>query len=164
MRSLSSTRIYGLVLVLTTIVVLETSIHSNIFAQENKKSFDMILLSHNYNSKAFADEIVGSILNNGTATIKAVEITAIFYDDQDEIIGNADSGTSPYTVNQGDSATFTIELFDEAVKINATSYDFTAKWQDEYLSSSYFTRFTGDETSESSGGEDDEEDDENLQF
>jgi len=96
-----------------------------------------------------------------TATIKAVEMTAIFYDDQDDIIGNANSGTSPYTINPGDTAMFTIKISDEAIKINASSYDFTAKWKDEYSSSNYFMRLTGGEISDNNGDGDDYYDDDN---
>ncbi|MGD9533501.1 MAG: FxLYD domain-containing protein [Candidatus Nitrosocosmicus sp.] len=139
--------------------------HQKSFGQDNNnnnnKKYDIVLLSKTYNSEGlFADEITGEILNNGTATVKAVEITAIFYDDSDDIIGKERSGTSPYTINPGQSATFTIITYDEAVKSNASSYDFTAKWKDEYLFSSYFTRLIGDEISEdNSGGGDDEDND-----
>lgn len=52
------------------------------------------------------------ILNNGATTIKEGEITAILYDDLDDIIGNERSGTSPHTINPGYKATFTIEISD----------------------------------------------------
>jgi hypothetical protein len=148
----------------TIIVIIEgDSLHSNAaFGQDNNniKKYHIVLLSQSYsNIGLFADGIVGSILNNGTATIKAVEMTAIFYDDQDEIIGNSDSGTSPYTINPGDTASFTIEIFDEAIKVNASSYDFTTKWKDEYLSSSYFTRLAGGEISDKNNGGGEEGDD-----
>lgn len=105
----------------------------------------MVILSRTYLGKFYSDELVGEILNNWTATIKAVEIIAIFYDDEDDIIGNERSGTSPHTINPGETASFTTERFDDAVKIIASSYDFTAKWKDEYLASVYFTQLKGDE-------------------
>jgi hypothetical protein len=128
----------------------------------NNKKYDMVILSQTYLSKFYSDDLVGEILNNGTATIKAVELTAIFYDDQDDIIGNADSGTSPYTIHPGNTASFTIKI-SEAIKINASSYDFTAKWKDEYLASSYFTQSTGGDISHNNGVEenDDDDDDDN---
>lgn len=164
MEPLSSPKLFGLVqLVLTTliIVIIEGNVlHSYAFGQgfEDNKRYDIIILSQTYLSKFYSDNLVGEILNNGTATIKAVEMTAIFYDDQDDIIGNERSGTSPYTINPGETASFTIEIFDEAIKINASSYDFTAKWKDEYLSTNYFMRLSGDEISANNNGEDDDDD------
>ncbi|MGD9533515.1 MAG: FxLYD domain-containing protein [Candidatus Nitrosocosmicus sp.] len=163
MKSLSSPKIFGIVLLVLTgmIVIIEgNSLHSEAFSQEiniNKK-YDIVLLSHTYNSeRLFADKITGEILNNGTATIKAVRMTAIVYDDEDDIIGTERSGTSPYTINPGDKATFTIEIYDEPIKSAASSYDFTVKWKDEYLFSSYFTSFAGDEISDDDGsGENDD--------
>jgi hypothetical protein len=169
MEPLSSPKLFGLVqLVLTTliIVIIEGNVlPSYAFGQgfEDNKRYDIVILSQTYLSKFYSDNLVGEILNNGTATIKAVEMTAIFYDDQDDIIGNERSGTSPYTINPGDTASFTIEIFDEAIKINASSYDFTAKWKDEYLSTNYFMRLSGDEISANNNGEgdDDDNDDDN---
>jgi len=158
-----------MLIALTIIIVIheEYSLNPNMaFGQEVNnitKKYDIVLLSHIYSSTGvFADELKGEILNNGTATVKAVEITAIFYDDQDDIIDNERSGTSPYTVNPGDKATFTIEIFDEAIKSNTFSYEFTAKWKDEYLASSYFTRLIGGEISiDDDSGEENNEDDDN---
>jgi hypothetical protein len=42
-------------------------------------------------------------------------------------MSNVASGTTPYSVNPGDSAAFTIEIIDDAIRINASSYDFTVK-------------------------------------
>lgn len=166
MKALSNFKVFRIVFAITTgLLVLDTSLfYSEAFGQgfenNNTKKYDIVLLNQRYSSEgSFTDEIVGSILNNGTATIKAVEMTAIFYDDQDDIIGNADSGTSPYTINPGDRAAFTIEIFDEAIKINASSYDFTAKWKDEHLSNNYFTRLIGGEISDNNNGEEDGDDD-----
>jgi len=165
MKLLSSTKIFGLTFVLTTILlVLDVSLFSaGAFGQENNnnRKYDIVILDHAYLSKFFADELVGEILNNGTATIKAVRITASFYDDQDEILGTEYSGTTPFTINPTNTAAFTIKISDESIKSNATSYDFTAKWKDEYLSSNYFTRLIGGEISadNSGGGEDDDDDD-----
>lgn len=170
MKPLYITKIYGLVLIALTIIIViqvEYSLNPDMaFGQEINnitKKYDIVLLSHIYSSTGvFADELMGEILNNGTATVKAVEITAIFYDDQDDIIDNERSGTSPYTVNPGDKAIFTIEIFDEAIKSNASSYEFTAKWKDEYLASSYFTRLIGGEISvDDKSGEENNEDDDN---
>ena len=170
MKPLYITKNHGLVLIAMTIVIgiLEgNNLPSDTaFGQEVNnitKKYDIVLLSHIYSSTGvFADELVGEILNNGTATVKAVELTAIFYDDQDDIIDNERSGTSPYTVNPGDKSTFTIEIFDEAINSNASSYEFTAKWKDEYLASSYFTRLIGGEISvDDNSGEENNEDDDN---
>lgn len=163
MEPLSSTKIFGISFMLTIILLISVPIlfYAGAFGQEDNfnKKYDIVLLSQMYNSEGlFSDEITGDILNNGTATIKAVEITAIFYDDQDDIIGKERSGTSPYSISPGDTATFNIELFDEPIQINASSYDFTAKWKDEYLFSSYFTRLTGGEIDADSSSEDDGED------
>lgn len=158
MELLSSTKLFGRVqIVLTTLIIMTIEgnvLHPDAFGQgfDDNKRYDMVILSQNYLGKFYSDELVGEILNNGTATIKAVEMTAIFYDDEDDIIGNERSGTSPYTINPGETASFTIEIFDDAVKINASSYDFTAKWKDEYLSSSYFTRLIGSEISDDDSG------------
>jgi len=150
------------------LLVLDASLfYAGAFGQENSnnnknknRKYDIVLLSQTYSEGLFSDKITGSILNNGTATVKSVEITAIFYDD-DDIIGKERSGTSPYTINPGQSATFTIVTYDEAVKSNASSYDFTAKWKDEYLFSSYFTMLTGGETSEDNSGEGNDDDNDN---
>jgi hypothetical protein len=176
MKPVASAKIFGVLLVVTTTTIImaitieRNNLHSNAFGQgfENddsnnqNKNYDMVILSQTYLSKFYSDELIGEILNNGTATIKAVEMTAIFYDDQDDIIGNAASGTTPYTINPGDTATFTIKIFDEAIKINASSHDFTAKWKDEYLASSYFTRLAGAEISDKSGGGGDEDDEDDT--
>ncbi|MGD9535376.1 MAG: FxLYD domain-containing protein [Candidatus Nitrosocosmicus sp.] len=118
------------------------------------------MLNHSHNRTTLSgDEIVGELLNNGTATVKTVEITAILYDDKDDVIGKERSGTSPYTINPRETATFAIEIFDEPIKSTASSYDFTAKWKNEYLFSSYFTKFIGDEISADriGGGEGDDD-------
>ena len=144
MKGWSNIGIFGLLFVLITISVLEVSFHSDAFSQENKKKYDMVLLSQNYNSKAPADEIVGVILNNGTATARSVEISAIFFDDRGRTVGHESGGTSPSTISPGDRSDFTLQILDEAIKSNATSYDFTVKWQDEQ-SFGYFTKSTGGE-------------------
>ncbi len=152
MKALSNIEILGFSFVLMTILVLEISLHSDAFGQENKKKYDMVLLSQNYNSKGFADEIVGEILNNGTDTAKSVEISATFYNDSG-IIGSESSRLNPTTINSGDRSVFTLQLIDEAIKSNAERYEFTIKWQDEH-SSDYFARLTGGEIAENSGGDD----------
>ncbi|WP_134485140.1 FxLYD domain-containing protein [Candidatus Nitrosocosmicus franklandus] len=168
---MSSIKTFSLVLLVTTITLMSilegknSPFHFSAFgqgAEEDYKKYDIVLLSHSYVGNFFTDELIGEILNNGTATIKAVEMTAIFYDEDDETIGSADSGTSPYTINPGDTASFTIEVFDEAVKANASSYDFTAKWKDEFLSNNYFIRLAGGDISDdtSNDGDDEEEDEE----
>ena len=162
MKALSNFRILSLVFAITTILIV-LNIHlfyTGVFGQENNnRKYDILILSQTYISKFFADELVGEILNNGTATIKAVRITAIFNDDQDEIIGAAYSGTSPFTINPRETAAFTIEISDEAIKSNASSYDFAAKWKDEHLSNNYFTRLSGGEISDYNSGGGDEDDD-----
>ena len=158
MKAWSNIGIFGLSFVLITISVLDVSFHSDAFSQENKKKYDMVLLSQNYNSKAFADEIVGVILNNGTATARSVEISAIFFDDQGRTVGHESGGTSPTTIGPGDNSDFALQILDEAIKSNATDYDFTVKWQDEQ-SFSYFTKSTGGEITDNSGGIDADGDD-----
>jgi hypothetical protein len=178
MKPASGTKIFALLLLAMTAAILMMitigghDLRFDAFGQgfednnnDNNKKYDMVILSQTYFSKFISDDLAGEILNNGTSTIKAVEITAIFYDDQDDIIGNAASGTTPYTINPGDTASFTIKIFDEGIKINASSYDFTAKWRDEYLASSYFSRLTGGEISDNDrgvgggGGDDDDDND-----
>ncbi|MDN5846646.1 MAG: FxLYD domain-containing protein [Candidatus Nitrosocosmicus sp.] len=148
MKPLSNIEIFGLVFVIPTILLVleETSLHSDAFGQENKKEFDMVLLSQRYSSIGlFADEIVeivGEILNNGTATAKSVEISAICHDDQGSIIGYESDRTNPSTINPGDKSEFTIQILDQVIKSNTDSYEFTVKWQGEY-SSHYFATLTG---------------------
>jgi hypothetical protein len=66
------------------LLVLDTSLfYARAFGQgfknNNTKKYDMVLLNQRYSSEgSFIDEILGSMLNNGTAITKAVEITAIF--------------------------------------------------------------------------------------
>jgi hypothetical protein len=159
--------IFGIVLLVPTIIIIEI-IEGNIphpvalgQKDNNTEKYDIVLLSHIYNRQGlFADEITGRILNNGTATIKAVEMTAIFYDDEDDIIDKERSGTSPYTIPPGETAAFAIKTYEEPIKVNASSYDFTAKWQDQYLFSSYFTRLTGGEISGDINNEEEGEGDE----
>ena len=158
MKAWSNIGIFGLSFVLITISVLAGSFHSDAFSQENKKKYDMVLLSQNYNSKAFADDIVGVILNNGTATARSVEISAIFFDDGGRTVGHESGGTSPTTIGPGDRSDFTLQILDEAIKSNATGYDFTVKWQDEQ-SFSYFTKSTGGEITDNSEGNDADGDD-----
>ena len=109
----------------------DSSFHSDAFGQENKKKYDMVLLSQNYTSKGFADEIVGEILNNGTNIAKSVEISAVFYNDSG-IIGSESSRLDPTTINSGDRSVFTLQLVDEVIKSDPERYEFTIKWQDEY--------------------------------
>ena len=100
MKALSNIEIFGLSFVLITILVLDASFHSDVFGQENKKKYDMVLQSQNYTSKGFANEIVGEILNNGTNIAKSVEISAVFYNDSG-IIGSESSRTDPRNINSG---------------------------------------------------------------
>jgi hypothetical protein len=153
MKALSGSKLFGLTFVLITLLILETTLYSDAFGQKYKNKYDMVLLSQNYNSKAFADEIVGVILNNGTATAKSVEISAIFYDDDGGVIGHESAGTHPSSIGSGDTSNFTIQIMDEAIKSNATSYDFALKWQDEH-SFGYFMKAPGGEIEEDSDGED----------
>ncbi|TVP39324.1 hypothetical protein [Candidatus Nitrosocosmicus arcticus] len=152
MKALSNIEFFGLSFVLITILALEISLHSDAFSQENKKKYDMVLLSQNYNSKGFADEIVGEILNNGTDIAKSVEISVVFSNDSG-IIGSESSRLDPTTMNSGDRSVFTLQLVDEVIKSNAERYEFTIKWQDEH-SIDYFARLTGGEIAENSGGDD----------
>jgi len=158
MKAMSINEIFGLSFVMITILVLGINLHSDAFSQENKKKYDMVLLSQNYNSKAPADEIVGVILNNGTATARSVEISAIFFDDRGRTVGHESGGTSPSTISPGDKSEFALQILDEAIKSNGTSYDFTVKWQDEH-SFSYFTKSTGGEIADNSEGNDADGDD-----
>ena len=152
MKALSNIEIFGLSFVLITILVLEISIHSDAFGQENKTKYDMILLSQNYNSNVFADEIVGEILNNGTGIAKSVEISAIFHNDSG-IVGYESGRPDSTTISSGDRSVFTLPLVDEVIRSNAESYEFTIKWQDEQ-SLDYFVRLTGGEIADDSGGDD----------
>jgi hypothetical protein len=152
MKALSNIEIFGLSFVLITILVLEINLHSDAFSQENKKEYDLVLLSQNYSSKVLADEIVGEILNNGTGSAKSVEISAVFYNDSG-IVGSESTRLNPTTINSGDRSMFTLELVDEVIKSNAETYEFTIKWQDEN-SVGYFARLTGGEIADDSGGDD----------
>src|SRR5688500_11660784 len=127
MKALSNIEIFGLSFVLITILVLEINLHSDAFSQENKKEYDLVLLSQNYSSKVLADEIVGEILNNGTGSAKSVEISAVFYNDSG-IVGSESTRLNPTTINSGDRSMFTLELVDEVIKSNAETYEFTIKW------------------------------------
>ncbi len=152
MKALSNIEIFGLSFVLLTILVLEINLHSDAFGQENKKKYDMVLLSQNYNSKGLTGEIVGEILNNGTDIAKSVEISAIFYNDSG-IIGSESSGLDPTTINSGDRSVFTLQLIDEIIMSDPERYELTIKWQDEH-SVGYFASLTGGEIAENSGGDD----------
>jgi hypothetical protein len=152
MKALSNTEIFGISFMLITILALEINLHPDAYGQENKKKYDMILLSQNYNNTGFVDAIVGEILNNGTDTAKSVEISAVFYNDSG-IIGSESTGTDPTTINSGDKSVFTLQLVDPVVRSDAESYEFTLKWQDEQ-SVDYFTTLTGGEIPENIDGED----------
>ena len=152
MKALSNIKIFGLSFVLITILVLGISLPDDAFGQENKKKYDMVLLSQNYTSKGFADEIVGEILNNGTDIAKSVEISAVFYNDSG-IIGSESSRLDPTTINSGDRSMFTLQVVDEVIKSDPERYEFTIKWQDEN-SIGYFASLTGGEIPENSGGDD----------
>ena len=149
---LSNIKIFGLSFVLITILVLGIGLPDDAFSQENKKKYDMVLLSQNYTSKGFADEIVGEILNNGTDIAKSVEISAVFYNDSG-IIGSESDRLDPTTINSGDRSVFTLQLVDEVIRSDPERYEFTIKWQDDY-SSNYFASLTGGEIPENSGGDD----------
>src|SRR5688500_7937590 len=152
MIALSNIKIFGLSSVLITILVLGISLPDDAFGQENKKKYDMVLLSQNYTSKGFAEEIVGEILNNGTDIAKSVEISAVFYNDSG-IIGSESDRLDPTTINSGDRSVFTLQLVDEVIRSDPERYEFTIKWQDDY-SSNYFASLTGAEIAENSGGDD----------
>ncbi len=152
MKALSNIEIFGLSFVLITILVLWSSLHDDAFGQENKKKYDMILLSQNYTSKGFANEIIGEILNNGTNIARSVEISAVFYNDTG-IIGSESDRLDPTTINSGDKSVFTLPLVDEIIKSDPERYEFTIKWQDEH-SIDYFASLTGGEIGDDSGGDD----------
>ncbi|HET6589495.1 MAG TPA: FxLYD domain-containing protein [Candidatus Nitrosocosmicus sp.] len=158
MRALSRSKTFGLIFIMTSILILESTLYYDVFGQENKNKYDIVLLSQNYNINALADEIVGTILNNGTSTAKYVEVSAIFYDDDGKVIGHESDGTSPSSISSGDISDFTLQITDEAIKSNATSYDFTLKWQDEH-SFGYFMKVTGGEIGDDGDGDDGDGDD-----
>ncbi|ALI35801.1 hypothetical protein NMY3_01598 [Candidatus Nitrosocosmicus oleophilus] len=149
---MSINEIFGLSFVMITILVLGINLHSDAFSQENKKKYDMVLPSQNYNSIGFANEIVGEILNNGTDTAKSVEISAVFYNDSG-IIGSEKGRLDHTTINSGDRSVFTIQPEVEIINNNPESYEFTIKWKD-VNSIDYFASLTGGEIADDSGGDD----------
>lgn len=158
MKALSNIGILGMSIVLSAILFLNLSSHSDAYSQKNMKKYDMVIIGQNNITKGFIDEIDGEILNNGTATAKSVEITGIFFDDRGRIVGHESDGTSPNSIGPGERSAFAIKILDEAIKANATSYDFTVKWQDEH-SLDYFTRSTGADIEDNSDNDDDDNDD-----
>jgi len=159
MKALSDIEIYGLSFILITISILVVSLHSDAFSQENKKKFDMVLLSQNYSGTGFAHEIVGEILNNGSSTAKSVEISATLYDDRDKKVGYESTRTQPTTIHPGDKSTFNLPLLNATIESVADRYEFTVKWMDEH-SSDYFTQLMGGKIADNSAGNDDKSDDE----
>lgn len=156
MKPMMCIGIFGLLFSIT--LLLLASNYSNAFGQanEDRKKFEMVLLSQKYTSTGFVDEIVGEILNNGTDTAKAVEVSANLYDDGGRIVGYEADGASPTTIGSGKSSMFTLQILDEVTKSATASYDITIKWKDKY-SSNYFMRLTG-ELEVDRGGDDSDED------
>jgi hypothetical protein len=152
MKALSDIEFFGLSFLLLTILVLDSSLHSDAFGQINKKKYDMILLSQNFNSTGFADEVVGEILNNGTDTAKSVEISATFYDDRDNKVGYESTRTHPTTIHSGDTSMFTLQILNATIESVSDRYEFSIKWLDED-SLNYFAKLTGGEMPDSSGGD-----------
>ena len=109
------------------------------------KVFSMCLLLLIYN---------GEILNNGTDTVRAVEVSAIFYNDSG-IVGYESDRTDPTTIDSAERAVFVLPIIDEVILSDAENYEFTIKWQDEY-SRDYFVRLTGGDIPDDSdsGGDD----------
>ena len=162
MKALSHIGIFGSSFVMIATLVLYTSLYYDAFGQGNEKKYDLVLLSQNYTSKGFMDEIVGEILNNGTDTVRAVEASAIFYNNSG-IVGYESDRTDPTTIDPGERAMFVLPIIDEIIRSDAESYDFTFKWQDDYARD-YFARLTGGEISDEgdsdsdSGGDDGDSD------
>ena len=157
MKAWSNIGIFGLSFVLITISVLAGSFHSDAFSQENKKKYDMVLLSQNYNSKAFADDIVGVILNNGTATARSVEISAIFFDDGGRTVGHESGGTAlPLSAQETDLILLYKYLTKRLrVMLPVMTLPLNGKMNNHF----YFTKSTGGEITDNSGGNDADGDD-----
>ena len=159
MKALSNIGIFGSTFVMIAILIYCASLYSDAFGQGNEKKYEMVLLSHNYTSKGFMDEIVGEILNNGTDTVRAVEASAIFYNNSG-IVGYESDRTDPTTIDAGERAVFVLPIIDEVIMSDAESYEFTIKWQDEYARD-YFARLTGGEISDDDDSDGDSGGDEN---
>ncbi|WP_415312685.1 hypothetical protein [Candidatus Nitrosocosmicus sp. FF01] len=158
MKALSNIEIFGLSFVMVVVLVLYTNLYFDAFGQGNEKKYEMVLESQNYTHKGITGEIVGEILNNGTDTVRAVEVSAIFYNDSG-IVGYESDRTDPTTIDSAERAVFVLPIIDEVILSDAENYEFTIKWQDEY-SRDYFVRLTGGDIPDNSdsGGDDSDSD------
>ncbi len=156
MKALSNIEIFGLSFVMVAVLVLYTSLYFDAFGQGNEKKYEMVLQSQNYTHKGFTGEIVGEILNNGTDTVRAVEVSAIFYNDSG-IVGYESDRTDPTTIDSAERAVFVLPIIDEVILSDAENYELTIKWQDEY-SRDYFVRLTGGDIPDNSDSGGDESD------
>jgi hypothetical protein len=158
MKALSNIEIFGLSFVMVVVLVLYTNLYFDAFGQGNEKKYEMVLESQNYTHKGITGEIAGEILNNGTDTVRAVEVSAIFYNDSG-IVGYESDRTDPTTIDSAERAVFVLPIIDEVILSDAENYEFTIKWQDEY-SRDYFVRLTGGDIPDNSdsGGDDSDSD------
>jgi hypothetical protein len=88
---------------------------------------DITLLSQRYNE----DSLVGEVTNNGTAIAEFVKVSASFYDDNGNIVGREFTFADPHTLNPGDRSPFEMFISSDAIKQEATTYEFILQWQDE---------------------------------
>jgi hypothetical protein len=98
--------------------------------QPTESGPDIELLSARFINDRLGGEIVGEIINNGTADAQFVEALATFRDSAGTVIGTSFGFADPHQVAAKDSAPFNILITSETVQDQAATYDLTLKWQD----------------------------------
>ena len=73
------------------------------------------MLSDRYFNEDYGEKIVGEVMNNGTETAEFVQASVSFYDQNQEIIGNEFSYTSPSTVDPGQRSPFTVFIPSDSI-------------------------------------------------
>jgi hypothetical protein len=98
--------------------------------QQTESDPNIELISARFIDDRLGGEIVGEVLNNGTADAQFVEALATFRDSASTVIGTSFGFADPHQVSAKDSAPFNILITSEIVQDQAATYDLTLQWQD----------------------------------
>ena len=90
---------------------------------------DLKLLSDKYVNGEFGDQIVGEVINNGTAGAEHVELTFSLYDASHSIRGTEYAVTQPSDILPSERASFVMFIPEDVVQLNRlTHYDIVVDW------------------------------------
>jgi hypothetical protein len=93
--------------------------------QQTESDPNIELVSARFIDDQLGGEIVGEVLNNGTADAQFVEALATFRDSASTVIGTSFGFADPHQVPAKDSAPFNILITSEILQDQAAAYDLT---------------------------------------